>query len=193
MPNRGFPVVLERNEMSSLKLVDPAAPRKTIVRRAMSDRPTSVDGMVVGFREFWPKFDVFTRAFEGLVSAQYDVRGSERVDGTHPRSGVVLERWQEFGRNVDWAISGLGGCGGCAPWAAMDACELESLGVPTVTLITPDLVGLARRTAEGRGWPDLRIVTLPQFLDDLTDDEVRILAEEKYEEIMAALLTPIGR
>ena len=66
-------------------------------------------------------------------------------------------------------------------------------GVPTVTLITPDLVGLARRTAEARGWPDLRIVTLPQFLDDLTDDEVRILAEEKYEEIMAALTTPIGQ
>ncbi len=120
------------------------------------------------------------------------MRGSERVDGTHPRSGAVLARWHEFGRTVDWAISGLGGCGGCAPWAVMDACELEARGVPTVTLITPDLVGLARRIAEERGWPDLRIVTLPQFLDDLTDDEVRMLAEEKYEEIMAALTTPIG-
>ena len=75
----------------------------------------------------------------------------------------------------------------------MDACELEARGVPTVTLITPDLVTLGRRTAEERGWPDLRIVTLPQYLDDLIDDEVRILAEEKYEEIIAALTTPIGQ
>ena len=179
--------------MPSLKVVDPTAPRVTIERRLMSDRPSTVNGMVVGFREFWPKFDVFTRAFEELLSTKYDVRRSERVDGTHPRSGVVLERWQEFGRIVDWAISGLGGCGGCAPWAAMDACELEARGVPTVTVVTPDLVDLARRTAEARGWPDLRIVTLPQFLDDLTDDEVRILAEEKYEEIMAALTTPLGQ
>lgn len=178
--------------MPSLKVVDPTAPRIAVERHPMADRPSSVDGMIVGFREFWAKFDVFTRAFEELISAKYDVRGSERVDGTHPRSGAVLERWHEFGRTVDWAISGLGGCGGCTPWAVMDACELEARGVPTVTLITPDLVGLARRTAEARGWPDLRIVTLPQFLDDLADDEVRILAEEKYEEIMAALTTPIG-
>lgn len=179
--------------MPSLKVVDPTAPRVTVERHQMADRPSTVNGMVVGFREFWAKFDVFTRAFEELISAKYDVRGSERVDGTRPRSGAVLERWHEFGRAVDWAISGLGGCGGCTPWAVMDACELEARGVPTVTLITPDLVALGRHIAEERGWPDLRIVTLPQFLDDLNDDEVRMLAEEKYQEIMAALTTPIGR
>lgn len=155
--------------MPSLKVVDPTAPRVTVERHQMADRPSTVNGMVVGFR------------------------GSERVDGTRPRSGAVLERWHEFGRAVDWAISGLGGCGGCTPWAVMDACELEARGVPTVTLITPDLVALGRHIAEERGWPDLRIVTLPQFLDDLNDDEVRMLAEEKYQEIMAALTTPIGR
>src|SRR5436189_240312 len=130
--------------MASLTVVDPTLHRSAPQRHQLTDRPTTVDGMVVGFREFWPKFDVFTTAFEGLLTTKYDVRGVERVDGTHPRSGPVLERWEEFGRTVDWAISGLGGCGGCAPWAVMDACELEARGVPTVTLITPDLVGVAR-------------------------------------------------
>ena len=88
--------------MPGLKVVDPSAPRVTVERHHMVDRPATVDGMVVGFREFWAKFDVFTRAFEDLISAEHDVRGSQRVDGTRPRSGAVLERWHEFGRAVDW-------------------------------------------------------------------------------------------
>ena len=59
--------------MPNLKVVDPTAPRVTVERHQMADRPTTVNGMVVGFREFWAKFDVFTRAFEELVSAKYDV------------------------------------------------------------------------------------------------------------------------
>ncbi|MGD9798789.1 MAG: hypothetical protein AB7H43_02870 [Acidimicrobiia bacterium] len=178
--------------MPSLTVVEPAAPRTAGTAQPLPDRPSTIDGTVVGFREFWPKFDVFTAAFEDLLRRSHDLRGVERVDGTHPRSGPVLERWQTFNRTVDWAISGLGGCGGCAPWAVMDAAELEANGVPTVTLITPDLLGVARRTAETRGWPDLRIVTLPQFLDDLPDEEVRALAADKYDEIVKALLAPVG-
>ena len=52
--------------MPILKVVDPTVPGVTVERHQMADRPTTVNGMVVGFREFWPKFDVFTRAFEEL-------------------------------------------------------------------------------------------------------------------------------
>lgn len=178
--------------MPTVQLVSPTLIEGKADSHRMVERPTSVDGMVVGFREFWPNFDGFTAAFEALVRTKFDVLGSQRVDGVHPRSGAPLERWEQFTREVDWAISGLGGCGGCAPWAIEDAVELESRGVPTVSLITPDLLGIARRTAERLGWPDVRIVTLSPFLDDLTPEEVQILAEEKYEEIMAALTTPLS-
>lgn len=177
--------------MPVVQLVSPARAKRAVRRHRMVERPLSVDGMVIGFREFWPNFDAFTTAFEKLVRAKYDVRGAERVDGVHPRSGAPLERWEQFTREVDWAISGLGGCGGCAPWAIEDAVELESRGVPTVSLITPDLLGVARRTADRLGWPDVRIVTLSPFLDDLTPAEVQLLAEEKYDEIMAALTSPL--
>lgn len=178
--------------MPSLMVVDPTFRRSTPDRHQLADRPATVDGLVVGFREFWPKFDVFTAAFERLLKARHHIGGVERVDGTQPRSGRPLARWEEFTRTVDWAISGLGGCGGCAPWAVFDAIEMEGRGVPTVTLITPDLEGLARRTAESRGYPDLRIVLLPQFLDDLPDEEIDALAAARFEEIMAALTTPLA-
>jgi hypothetical protein len=174
----------------TVPLVPPTVGRPSAVQHRMVDRPSSVDGLVVGFREFWPNFGLFTQAFEDLLRTRADVRGAERVDGTHPRSGPVLARWEEFTRTVDWAISGLGGCGGCAPWAVEDAVELESRGVPTVTLVTPDLVGVARRTAERLGWPGIRIVTLSPFLDDLTPTEVRLLADEKFDEVLSALKTP---
>lgn len=51
---------------------------------------------------------------------------------------------------------------------------------------------MARRTAESLGWPDLRIVAMPQYLDDLSDDEVYALAEAKFDEIIGALTRPLG-
>jgi hypothetical protein len=60
-----------------------------------------------------------------------------------------------------------------------------------VSLITEDLLGVASRTAEGLGWPDLRVVTMPQYLDDLPDEGVRHLAEERFEEIVQALTFPL--
>ena len=118
--------------MPTLKVVDPTAPRVTVERHRMSDRPTTLNGTVVGFREFWPKFDVFTRAFEELVSANYDVRGTERVDGTHPRSGVVLERWQEL-QSQDIRMN----CDTCAYRVLMPGFE-DKLGLPQTPHHHPD-------------------------------------------------------
>jgi hypothetical protein len=113
-----------------LLLVDPSI-QKTSTPLPLSDRPITPDGMVVGLREFWFNYDRFTRTFETLLKSRYEVTGVKRVDGTHPRTGRVLEGWLDFNRTVDWALVGFGGCGGCAPWAVMDAVELEKNGVPT--------------------------------------------------------------
>jgi hypothetical protein len=137
---------------AGLLVVDPSARRATTAL-PLIDRPSSPDGLVVGLREFWFNYDRFTGAFEALLKGRYNVPGVERVDGTQPRTGRVLDRWDRFNRSVDWALVGFGGCGGCAPWAVMDAVELERNGVPTVTLISVDLEGVARRTAESMGRP----------------------------------------
>jgi hypothetical protein len=174
---------------NGLVVVEPAS-RRASAQHMLRDRPATPDGLVAGFREFWFNYDRFTSAFEGVLKNRYSVPAVERIDGTHPRTGRVMEAWQEFNRTVDWALVGFGACGGCAPWAVMDATELESNGVATVTLISTELEGIARRTAASRGYPQLRILTLPHHIDDMSDDEIHDLAEAKFDEIVDALTRP---
>jgi hypothetical protein len=175
---------------TGLVIVEPSV-TSTTKRYPLMERPLSPDGLVVGFREFWFNYDRFTRAFETLLDERFTVAGVERVDGTHPRTGRVADRWKEFNHSVDWALVGFGACGGCAPWAVMDAIELETNGVPTVTLVSAELEGVARRTAVGRGYPHLRILTLTHYVDDVTDDDIAAIAADTFDEIIAALTTPL--
>jgi hypothetical protein len=175
--------------IAGLQVVDPSV-RKAHSALPLIERPSDPDGLVLGLREFWFNYDRFTRSFEALLRERYDVPGALRVDGTHPRTGRVLEGWLDFNRSVDWALVGFGACGGCAPWAVMDAVELEKNGVPTVTLISVDLEGVARRTAESMGHPQLRILTLPHHIDDMSDDEIEALAAESFDRIIDALTRP---
>jgi hypothetical protein len=174
---------------TGLVVVEPVAQNGS-ARQMLCERPASPDGLVAGFREFWFNYDRFTAAFEGLLKNRYAVGAVERIDGTHPRTGRVLESWQVFNRTVDWALVGFGACGGCAPWAVMDATELEGNGVPTVTLISTELEGIARRTADAKGYPQLRILTLPHYIDDMSDGDIQNLAEAKFDEIVDALTRP---
>jgi hypothetical protein len=174
---------------AGLLVVDPSV-QKVSTPLPLVERPGTPDGMLVGLREFWFNYDRFTRAFETLLRSRYDIPAVQRVDGTHPRTGRVLEAWLQFNRSVDWALVGFGACGGCAPWAVMDAVELENNGVPTVTLISVDLEGVARRTAESMGYPQLRILTLPHHVDDMGDEEIDALAAGKFDVIVEALTRP---
>lgn len=94
---------------AGLPVVEPAPRRTSIKRHPPVERPGSPEGLVVGFREFWPKFDVFTHSLESILKRFYSVRGVERVDGTRPRSGRPLQVWNEFHKKIDWAVLGLGG------------------------------------------------------------------------------------
>jgi hypothetical protein len=171
-------------------LVDPTARPTQVQAQAMVDRPVTLDGVVLGLREFWAGYDRYTAVLERLLRERFSLREVQRVDGTHPRTGRVLERWQRFGREVEVAVVGFGACGGCAPWAAMDAMELESRGVPTVTLVSPELAGVAQRTSDAKGYP-LRYVYLTQYLDDLDDDGIEQLAKDTVDEIVDQLVRPL--
>lgn len=176
--------------MSTGLLVVPPLTKQPNRQRPLIEHPASPDGLVVGLREFWFNYDRFTHAFDATLKNRYNVAGVARIDGTHPRTGSVLESWQEFNRQVDWALVGFGACGGCAPWAVMDALELEANGVPTVTLISEHLIGVARTTARTKGYPHLRILTLPHYIDDMDDDAISALVDSKFDEIVSALTQP---
>jgi len=170
-------------------LVDPTAKPTGVPAATMVERPASLDGLVLGLREFWAGYPRYTAVLERLLRERYSLRGVERVDGTHPRTGRVLERWEQFGRDVDVAVVGFGACGGCAPWAAMDAMELEARGVPTVVLVSHELADVARRTSDAKGY-DLRYVLLTQYLDDLDDVDIEQLAKATVDDIVDALIRP---
>jgi hypothetical protein len=74
----------------------------------------------------------------------------------------------------------------------MDSVELENNGVPTVTLISVDLEGVARRTAESMGYRQLRILTLPHYIDDMSDSEIDALATARFDAIIEALTQPFN-
>src|ERR1700735_3302493 len=115
-------------------LVDPTTERPRGPTRRMVDRPSTLDGTVFGIREFWAGFDRYTATFEQSLRAQFDLRGVKRADGMQPRSGSVLARWEQFTREVDVAIVGLGGCGGCAPWGALASCAMGGWGLVSAVL-----------------------------------------------------------
>jgi hypothetical protein len=178
--------------MANGLLIVPPVLKQANTQRPLIDRPGSPDGLVVGLREFWFNYDRFTRAFEDRLKRRFTVPGVVRADGTHPRTGSVLAAWEAFNRDVDWALVGFGACGGCAPWAVMDALDLEGNGVPTVTLISEHLIGVARTTARSKGYPQLRILTLPHYIDDMDDATMDALVETTFDDIIAALTRPFG-
>jgi hypothetical protein len=57
-------------------------------------------------------------------------------------------------------------------------------------LISTDLEGVAKRTAESMGYPQLRIVTLPHYIDDMSDEAIQNLATGKFDAIVKALTQP---
>jgi hypothetical protein len=61
-----------------------------------------------------------------------------------------------------------------------------------VTLISEHLVGVARTTARSKGYPQLRILTLPHYIDDMDDDAMDALVDTTFDDIIAALTRPFG-
>ena len=65
---------------------------------------------------------------------------------------------------------------------------LEKGGVPTVVLVTQAFSGLASTVARGVGYDALRIHRLPHPLNPLPDRQVRAIAREHVDAIVAELL-----
>lgn len=61
---------------------------------------------------------------------------------------------------------------------------MQKRGVPTVTLVTEQFVSLARAAAKSLGYPDIPLVVVPHPFETMPRDQVRALAEQKYDEIV---------
>ena len=156
--------------------------------RTPAPRPTNLRGTKGGVRRQWANFDAFANRIEELLQQQFETPTLKRVSGTFTdRAGEKLEKWRAFKANVEWAIVGLGACWGTAPWSVYDATELEKLGVPTVTIVTEEFAGLAREIAVAEGFPSLKMLTVPHFFEELSEETVIELANDLYPAIVNGL------
>jgi len=68
-----------------------------------------------------------------------------------------------------------------------DGVFFEDQGLPTATVISTEFARAARAQAAALGATDYRTVMVPHPIQPLTRDEVRILADKAFDEILARL------
>jgi len=68
-----------------------------------------------------------------------------------------------------------------------DSVFFEDQGIPTATIISTEFKRAARAQADALGAHDHRTVTVAHPIQPLTRDEVRALADEAFDEIVARL------
>ena len=150
----------------------------------------TLDGRRVGVRG-----DTLWRSW-GWVSSEWEPeladRGAELTSWvSDTRGGEEAERsekeLQTFLEGLDVAIVGLGTCGSCTMWTMHDALAAADRGIPTVAVVTEHFAPLARTFAERGGRPDLPLYVLPYPLESRPEAEVREIAREHVDGILAVL------
>jgi len=68
-----------------------------------------------------------------------------------------------------------------------DGVFFEDRGLPTATVISTEFARAARAQGEGLGATGYRTVAVAHPIQPLTRDEVRALADEAFDEILARL------
>ena len=68
--------------------------------------------------------------------------------------------------------------------------EVEKRGIPTVSIVTEAFTSLAKSAAKSYGYPDLPMVVVPHPFETLPREEVRRIADAKFEEIVRAACRP---
>ena len=68
-----------------------------------------------------------------------------------------------------------------------DGVFFEDQGIPTATIISTEFVNAARAQARALGAEDYRTIAVAHPIQPLTRDEVRVLADKAFDEVLARL------
>lgn len=164
-------------------------------RRTMNKPPCPPVGGLRGKRfglrrdRFWLSWDWITDEWARLLEAD----GAETLMWRAPvgkgdkEMTAGGEEYAEFLASIDVAISGLCNCGSCTLWAIHDAVGALDSGLPTVAVSTEHFESLARTLAAQQGHDNIRLKLMPYPLEGRPEDEVRQIARDNYEGLVAAL------
>jgi len=148
-------------------------------------------GRTIGLRRdrFWLSWDWITdewaKAFEAdgarivIWRAPVGKGDKEMVEGG--------EEYARFLHEADVVVSGLANCGSCTLWAIHDAVGALDTGLPTVAVSSRHFEPLARTLAAQRGHDDLRLQVMPYPIEGRPEDEVRQIARDHYESLLAVM------
>lgn len=67
---------------------------------------------------------------------------------------------------------------------------LEAAGIPSVSVITDPFAFKARAEVKALGCPSLPIQVLPHPIGQISDEEMRAITDEAYDEVVRALTQP---
>ena len=177
------------NSATTYEVVWPSG-KRSVAAHDLAQRLDTLEGKTVAELWSWTfKGDVMFRAFEDELSKRYPgikfIGWKEfgEIHGANEREVLASlpEKLKNFG--VDAVICGVGG--GASGAAADVRCSVlvESLGIPTVTIVTDAFLGQGRITAKGLGYENLPFATHPGqplvCTDELVyENTVNILCDE---------------
>jgi hypothetical protein len=68
-----------------------------------------------------------------------------------------------------------------------DITDLESRGIPGMFVASTEFIGAAQAQAKSLGF-DPAVVFIPHPIQDRTDQEIRVLAQNAFEDILAKII-----
>jgi hypothetical protein len=153
----------------------------------------SLKGKKVGLRrdQFWRSWDWVTDEWADALRAEGATPVMWRAPvGKGDKQAVDGSgEFAAFLDSIDVAITGLCNCGSCTLWAVHDGLAALKHDIPTVFVSTEHFERLARTLADKEGFDDIRIHLLPYPLEGRLEDDVRQVAREHFDGLLAALET----
>lgn len=154
-------------------------------------RRTDLRGATVGLLET-PKrnADVFLKNVGELLVEHYGaakVLTRRKVAIAQPASGEIID---EFVRECDVVVTGVGDCGSCSASAVADGVKLEGRGIPAAVIVSDAFTVTSDAMAELQSAPGYKYVTTPHPVASLDADQIAERARAVLGEVTALLVEP---
>ena len=172
-----------------ITVLDPTA-EVTTASAELAARPTALTGLTIGFLDNGkPNSDLFLQL---LAQRARDAGAGEVVHLRKANIGRLAEPEiiEELIRRCDAVVTGVGDCAGCCSCSVQDAITLERRNVPTWTVVTSELVTIARVAARSAGIPGYPLTVIDHPFGLLSPELLAVRADEAAKLITGSLLAP---
>ena len=99
-------------------------------------------------------------------------------------SARIAQKAVDLGADI--VIAAQADCGACTSWLVVDQVNTEKLGIPTITIVTDQFLGLGRATMESVGLADMAFVVTTHPLGTIPLDEVLAKVDLLFPELLKA-------